>query len=134
MEYSPTGRWSQGFWESLKYAAPREGKTNLAAGLASGRVSCEAPQALIDLDFSDMEKRLTLMEIDNLMSAMWDANRPAAGGGRQPTYTAAGRRRGKSVLARSWWAFNNFPQIMNPEPSDAMRAAVLWAMEDLSRG
>lgn len=138
MEYSPTGRVidrMQPLWESLKYAAPREHKINIAASMTTGRISCETTPSLIDLDFSDMEKRLTIMEIDSLMSAIWDANLPARSAViYPPTYTSTSNRRGKSVFTRTWWAFNNFPQIMNPEPADAMRAAVLWAMEDLSRG
>lgn len=90
---------------------------------------------LVDLDFSELEKRVVAMDLYQAMSRLWDGVKgpkpdtiyrwPAGAG----THTRT--RVGKSVFWRNWWAYHNFPKILNPEPEDALRAAVLWAIKDL---
>lgn len=97
----------------------------------------------IDLDFSGAERRLTELEMSQTMAQLWSelthSPKPATihythTGRISSTWPAARRDPGKSVFWRSWWAWRQWPKILNPAPADEMRAAVLWAMEDLSRG
>ena len=128
--------------DSMTYAdqgQPR--KTSLALSLASeaqpkpAQTATKSYITFDDLDYSGLERRLLARDAEALLTTIWNDTRvlPSPDFFYSKAWTA-GRRVGKSTFRSSWWAYNNFPEILNPKPADEFRAAVLWAMEDLSRG